>query len=174
MNIEDKVCKDIEKLVNKIQILKKKKKLWGLTDDEDNIMINMILEYFQNFYKLIDIVFCNYIEPFLYNEDIICIKSKLMDKYNWNGNLLLKEDDIKIVDNIDDKYYFIVLIERLRELELKEAEKFSNTEHGREASEMFCLLQNIKYDYKCIEKYIDIRYDLILSMINMEGETWED
>lgn len=173
MNIEDKVCKDIDKLVNKIDILKKKKRLWGLSVAEDNDMVKMILQYFQNFYKLIDIVFCNYIEPLMYTDEIIQLKAELFDKYKWEGNILIFEEDMKIYDNIKEVYEFMVLIEKLRECEKKEARKFANTEYGKEACEMFCALQNID-DCQCIEKYIDIRYDLILSIIDMESETWED
>ena len=180
MNIslqEDKICKDIEKLIGRINTLKKKKKLWGLTSEEDLKMIELILEYLKNYYQLIDIIFNNYIEPFIYNDKIVNIKTELFMKYEWDGNLTMFEEDIERLMSIskDSRVELVGLIEELKEEEILMAKEFSETEYGKEACEMFCILQNIKLSNNCIEKYIITRYDIILGLIEMEDEgLWED
>lgn len=180
MNIclqEEKLCKDIENLIGRIHTLKKKKKLWGLSIEEESKMVKLTLEYLKNYYQLIDIIFSSYIEPFLYNDTIVDIKEEIYMKYEWDGNLTMFEEDIdKLLESSKNSTVELIsLIEKLKEEELKTAKEFVSTEYGKEACEMFCMMQNIKFDFKCIEKYIYTRYDVILGLLEMESEDkWED
>lgn len=181
MNIslqEKRICDDIDKLIVRINILQKKKKLWGLSLEDDKNLIKLTMDYLRNYYQLIDIVFNNYIEPFMYNDNIIDIKEELYLKYKWDGSIMMFNDDIeKMINNCKNSISDVLrLVEKLKDEELLMADEFSKTEYGKEAIEMFCSLQNIKTDNQCIKKYIMIRYEVILGLLESEGDDdlWQD
>ena len=164
---EDKISKDIDKIIGKLHILRKKKELWGLTDDENTMLMNLTFEYAKNYYQLIDNIFNDYIEPFIYNEEIIEIKSILQDKYNWNGNLLCFDSQLnkllKIFSN-KDKTVVVSLLRKLMEEELKMSYMFEESDYGQEIIELFSSLQNIDKNI-CVSKYIKTRYSIMINMI---------
>lgn len=164
---EDKISKDIDKIIGKLHILRKKKELWGLTDDENTMLMNLTFEYAKNYYQLIDNIFNDYIEPFIYNEEIIEIKSILQDKYNWNGNLLCFDSQLnkllKIFSN-KDKTVVVSLLRKLMEEELKMSYMFEESDYGQEIIELFSSLQNIDKSI-CVSKYIKTRYSIMINMI---------
>lgn len=164
---EDKISKDLDKIIGKLHILKKKKELWGLTEDENKTLMNLTVEYAKNYYQLIDNIFNDYIEPFIYNEEIIEIKSILKDKYNWDGNLLCFDSNLNKLLKIfskKDKESVVYLLNRLMEEELKMSYIFEESNYGKEIIELFSSLQNIDKSI-CINKYIKTRYNIMINMI---------
>ncbi len=180
MNIslqEKRICNDIDKLIGRISTLQKKKKLWGLNVEEDKKLIGLTVDYLKNYYQLIDIVFNNYIEPFMYNDNIIDIKEELYSKYNWDGSVTMFNDDIdELLNNCKDSIPDVLnLIEQLKDEELLAADEFINTEYGKEAIEMFCSLQNVEINDECIRKYILVRYEVILGLLETgDDDLWQD
>lgn len=164
---EDKISKEIDKIIGKLHILRKKKELWGLTEEEDKLLKSLTVEYAKNYYQFIDNIFNDYIEPYIYNEEIIEIKSILQDRYNWNGNLLcfdFKLNKLLKIFNDEDKEDIISLLERLMEEELKMLYILEESDYGREMVELFSSLQNVDKDI-CISRYIRTRYNVMISMI---------
>ena len=164
---EDKISKELDKIIGKLHILRKKKELWGLTEEEDNLLKSLKVEYAKNYYQFIDNIFNEYIEPYIYNEEIIEIKSILQDRYNWNGNLLcfdFKLNKLLNLFNDDDKEDVITLLEKLMEEELKMLYILEESDYGKEMIELFSLLQSVDKNI-CISKYIKTRYMIMISMI---------
>lgn len=164
---EEKLSKDIEKIINKIQILQKKKKMWDLSEIENEELLKLLLEYMRTNYQLTDVVFLKYIEPFLYNEKIIDLKGKLMSKYNWEGQLLFIDKDIQnLVNKINNKSEILDIISEITNEELELVNDFNISIYGEEISDLFASLQN--NDKYSIKTYIQMRHEIILEMI-MEG-----
>lgn len=164
---EEKLSKDIEKIINKIQILQKKKKMWDLSEIENEELLKLLLEYMRTNYQLTDVVFLKYIEPFLYNEKIIDLKGKLMSKYNWEGQLLFIDKDIQnLVNKINNKSEILDIISEITNEELELVDDFNISIYGEEISDLFASLQN--NDKYSIKTYIQMRREIILEMI-MEG-----
>lgn len=164
---EEKISKKIDKIIGKLHILRKKKELWGLTEEENIQLMNLTFEYAKNYYQLMDNIFDSYIEPFIYNDRIIDIKSELSDLYGWNGNLLCFDSNLKnLFSNFkkESKEKIILLIKELMNEELQEAIKFERSDYGKEIIELFSSLQNTKKD-GCVCKYIKTRYNVMISMI---------
>lgn len=170
---EEKLNKDIDKIVAKVHMLQKKKRLWGLSEEENNELSKLLFTYMKNHYQLIDVVFSNYVEPFLYNDKIVYIKSVLTSKYDWDGSLLFFDNDMeklfnKINDKQDNKQEVLDLINELVEEELVMSADFEDSDYGQEIIELFGTLQNTTSP-DCIENYIRLRNDIITTMI-MEVE----
>lgn len=164
---EDKISKDIDKIIGKLHVLKKKKSLWGLTEEENKILMNLTFEYAKNYYQFIDNIFNNYIEPFIYNEKIIEIKCIFKDKYCWDGNLLCFDSKLKKIFkglSSDDKETVILLLKEVMNEELKMVNEFESSEYGIETIELFSSLQNVDKE-GCVGKYIKTRYNIMISMI---------
>lgn len=165
---EQNLYTKIEKLVKKIDLLERKKKQWGLSREEYNKLYRYNIEFLQNHYQLIDITFNNYIEPFLYNDRIIEIKSELFETYKWDGKLLCFDEDINnFIKNVkDNKNDVIKLLNELKDEEIKSSIEFLLTEQGQEMEELFCKLKNTS-EKNSIKEYIDIRYDIMMEMIEV-------
>lgn len=167
---EDKISKDIDKIIGKLHILRKKKELWGLTNEENTSLMNLTIEYAKNYYQLIDNIFNNYIEPFIYNDRVIEIKSELTDFYGWSGNLLCFDSNLKGLFskiNNDNKDSLILLVNELMDEELSEAIGFENNNYNKEILELFSSLQNTNKE-GCVYKYIKTRYTTMISIIEEE------
>lgn len=167
---EEKISKNIDKIIGKLHILRKKKELWGLTEEENQSLMNLTFEYAKNYYQLMDNIFNNYIEPFIFNDRIIELKSILTDKYGWDGNLLCFDINLKdLFKNIsnDNKTEVISFIEELMNEELKEAVKLESSDYGKEIMELFSSLRNTNIN-GCVSKYIKMRYSIMISLIEEE------
>lgn len=183
MNIslqEKALMNKIDKLINSIEILKKKEQLWGLGAEDTKKLLSLTIEYLRNYYQLIDIAFGEYIEPFIFNDKIIDLKEQLRSKYNWEGNILLFNDDIsELMESIgDDKKSVLSIIEEITKEEIESVKEFKKTDYGQESIKMFCTLQNKDLDEDCMEKYINTRLfilkDLFEEIDEEEDFLWED
>lgn len=167
---EKEFCKKFEKLSKDINILDKKKKLWGLNSEESIKLNFLILDYMRYYYKLVDIIFNKYIEPLLFNDNIIGLKQELLLLLEWDGELLFFEEDIEVFMNkINDnnRQYIIELLEDLSHLEIESSKdiKFED----EEIISLFIELNNIENRNECIIEYIKIKYDILIELIK-EGE----
>lgn len=165
---EEALSNNIDKIIKKINVLKSKKKLWGLNLEDEKELIKLTLLYMKHYYQLIDVIFNDYVEPFLYNDKIISIKNEMLNTYNWDGSLFFFDSDIEnLLNNVKDKSGIINHLKELQKEELKMFVYFKSSQYGEEIIELFGLLQNISKDGG-IEKYINVRYNTLISLI--EGE----
>lgn len=169
---EENLYNKIDKILNKSMKLEKKKKLWGINEEEEIQLFKLKLEYLQYYSMLIDMVFINYVEPMIYDEEIMDIKSEIMMKSNWEGNVLMTEDEIdNFINKIKDKEDMINLIQKLKIKEIKNMKKTEINGLGEEIFKLFNELPGIgeDEDYKNnIIDYIIIKYDIMISIL--EGD----
>jgi hypothetical protein len=170
MNMEEQLSDTIDKILHKAELLEKKKAKWGISDEETKELIVLKLQYMKYYYKLIDDVFVDYIEPFLFTNEIIDLKQEILSKSGWEGNLLFEEKEIdKFLNDVDDFEQIIDLVESVRDEEIAAMEKFEEDDISSEILELFGLLNIGPED--SIENYIEMRYNIILSLL--EGEMIE-
>jgi hypothetical protein len=167
---EEQICSTIDKILHRAEVLEKKKKRWGITDEETRELIILKLQYMKYYYKLIDDIFVDYIEPFLFTNEIINLKQEILARSGWEGNLLFEEAEINnFLNSVDDFEQIIDLVESVRDEEIAAMEKFEEDDISSEILELFGLLNIGPED--SIENYIEMRYNIILSLL--EGEMIE-
>ena len=163
---ENQMCNEIEKKLQRLQVLKKKKKLWGLNEKEEKEYAAIKLKYIVEYFELVDIIFIEYIEPFLFTNDIISKKTEIMEETGWEGNLLFKDKDIQgFLDNVKDKEKVIGILTYLKNEEIKQVEEFKNSEYGKKMLELFYVLNNIENESNFIINYIETRYEIMICLI---------
>jgi hypothetical protein len=172
MNIEEQLCDTIDKILHKAELLEKKKAKWGISDEETKELIILKLQYMKYYYKLIDDVFVDYIEPFLFTNEIIDLKQEILSKSGWEGNLLFEEKEIdKFLNDVDNFEEVIDLIESVRDEEIEMMKKFEKEDVSPETLELFRLINTGSGTNDTIGNYIELRYNIILSLL--EGELVE-
>lgn len=165
-NIE-KIYGKMDAITQKIKLIEDKKNLWGIYDEEE--VEKLMLKYLQYYYELSDETFIDYIEPFLYNEDIIKMKSILIDKYKWDGKIYFIEEDIEKFNNmIYDKKEFLKLFKKITEEEIKNIHIESIQNDIKEMNVLFSELNHCK-DENYIETYINTRFEIIKNLLGEEN-----
>jgi UDP-galactopyranose mutase len=167
---EKELCDKIDKILHKLEVIEKKEKLWGISEEERKETIILRVEYMKYYYKLIDNIFIDYIEPFLFTEEIVNLKQEVLAKTGWTGELLFEEKEIdKFLDNVDNYEEVIELIKEIKEEELSMVENFEKSEISIDLIDLFKILNST--ENADISEYIELRYNIIISLL--EGEIIE-
>ena len=127
-------------------------------------------EYLEAHYKLVDLTFTDHIEPFLYNDKIIDLKTKMEEKYNWSGEIMFDDDYMEsVMKSIKDVDDFLDDIEELEKLELSQVEDFINTPSGEEIEDAFknLILLEEESEQDSISRYIVNRTDITRKLVNV-------
>lgn len=160
----------LEALHKKLLLLKKRLDRWGLNDEEKIKLEKLSTEYLEAHYKLVDLTFTDHIEPFLYNDKIIDLKTKMEEKYNWSGEIMFDDDYMEsVMKSIKDVDGFLDDIEELEKLELSQVEDFINTPSGEEIEDAFknLMLLEEESEQDSISRYIVNRTDITRKLVNI-------
>lgn len=162
----EQLYKKVDKTLQKAIVLDKKKKLWGISELENKKLNESILDYTRYYFKLIDDVFVNYIEPFLFTDKIINLKQEILFKSGWEGNLLFEDNEInEFIKKADNLKEIKILLQMLKTEELKMTLQFEKSEYGLEIMDLFSELNNSK-DEDCVIKYIRLRYNIMIKLLD--------
>ena len=168
---EEKLYNTIDKILDKIEVLEKKKKLWGLAKEDGIKLLKLKFEYLKYYSILIDKVFVDYVEPVIYTEEIIDLKSRILMESKWEGQLLIIEEDInEFIKNVRGKEEEI--IDMINELRMREIKEIADLEDNIISEEIFKLFSELpgmegeEEDYKInIIEYVMMKYDVMLSLL---------
>jgi hypothetical protein len=108
----------------------------------------------------------------LFTNEIIDLKQEILSKSGWEGNLLFEEKEIdKFLNDVDNFEEVIDLIESVRDEEIEMMKKFEKEDVSPEILELFHLINTGSGTDDTIGNYIELRYNIILSLL--EGELVE-
>lgn len=168
---KEKLMKHLDKTIQRAVTLEKKKKRWGITEQENKELSKLMLNYTRYYFKLMDDIFIDYIEPFLFTDEIIDLKQEILFKSGWEGNLLFEDIEIcEFVSTVDSIEEVRELIQLLKTEELKMTLQFEQSEYGLEVTDLFRALNHVDKE-DSIAKYVQLRYDMMISLL--EGDKIE-
>ena len=164
----DIISEELDKIYKRLNTLRKKSKLWGITDDE-KIKLNELEEDDNELYFiLIEAVFCQQIEAFIDNENISNIKAEMRSRYNWEGEILYNDEElVGLLSEINSIHSFLNLIDKLMKEELLSTEEFIKTDLGKEIEDAFasiCMFEKAD-ELDSISKYIITRNKVLKSLV---------
>ena len=115
----DIISEELDKIYKRLNTLRKKSKLWGITDDEKIKLNELEEDYNELYFILIEAVFCQQIEAFIDNENISNIKAEMRSRYNWEGEILYNDEElVGLLSEINSIHSFLNLIDKLMKEEL--------------------------------------------------------
>ena len=163
----DIISEELDKIYKRLNTLRKKSKLWGITDDE-KIKLNELEDYNELYFILIEAVFCQQIEAFIDNENISNIKAEMRSRYNWEGEILYNDEElVGLLSEINSIHSFLNLIDKLMKEELLSTEEFIKTDLGKEIEDAFasiCMFEKAD-ELDSISKYIITRNKVLKSLV---------
>lgn len=162
----------LESTHKKLFLMKKRLDRWGLNDEEKIKLEKLSTEYLETHYKLVDLTFTDHIEPFLYTDKIIDLKTKMEEKYNWSGEIMFDDDYMEsVMKSIEDVDDFLDDIDELEKLELSQVGDFIDTPSGEEIEDAFknlMVFENESEDkLDSISRYIISRSDITKKLVNI-------
>ena len=161
------ISEELDRKYKRINTMRKKEKLWGL-EEEDTEKLNELLEdYNELYFILIEAVFTQQIEYFISNSEIEDIKEKLEEKYDWDGSILYNNDELtELMLKINSLHEFLNLVDDLMRKQLLAVNEFIQTELGKEIEDAFsqiCAFED--KDINAISKYVITRNKVLKSIV---------
>lgn len=167
-NDVDIISEELDKIYKRLNTLRKKSKLWGITDDEKIKLNELEEDYNELYFILIEAVFCQQIEAFIDNENISNIKAEMRSRYNWEGEILYNDEElVGLLSEINSIHSFLNLIDKLMKEELLSTEEFIKTDLGKEIEDAFasiCMFEKAD-ELDSISKYIITRNKVLKSLV---------
>lgn len=164
----DIISEELDKIYKRLNTLRKKSKLWGITDDEKIKLNELEEDYNELYFILIEAVFCQQIEAFIDNENISNIKAEMRSRYNWEGEILYNDEElVGLLSEINSIHSFLNLIDKLMKEELLSTEEFIKTDLGKEIEDAFasiCMFEKAD-ELDSISKYIITRNKVLKSLV---------
>ena len=164
----DIISEELDKIYKRLNTLRKKSKLWGITDDEKIKLNELEEDYNELYFILIEAVFCQQIEAFIDNENISNIKAEMRSRYNWEGEILYNDEElVGLLSEINSIHSFLNLIDKLMKEELLSTEEFIKTDLGKEIEDAFasiCMFEKAD-ELDSISKYIITRNKGLKSLV---------
>ena len=164
----DIISEELDKIYKRLNTLRKKSKLWGITDDEKIKLNELEEDYNELYFILIEAVFCQQIEAFIDNENISNIKAEMRSRYNWEGEILYNDEElVGLLSEINSIHSFLNLIDKLMKEELLSTEEFIKTDLGKEIEDAFasiCMFEKAD-DLDSISKYMITRNKVLKSLV---------
>lgn len=164
----DIISEELDKIYKRLNTLRKKSKLWGITDDEKIKLNELEEDYNELYFILIEAVFCQQIEAFIDNENISNIKAEMRSRYNWEGEILYNDEElVGLLSEINSIHSFLNLIDKLMKEELLSTEEFIKTDLGKEIEDAFasiCMFEKTD-ELDSISKYIITRNKVLKSLV---------
>lgn len=164
----DVISEELDKIYKRLNTLRKKSKLWGITDDEKIKLNELEEDYNELYFILIEAVFCQQIEAFIDNENISNIKAEMRSRYNWEGEILYNDEElVGLLSEINSIHSFLNLIDKLMKEELLSTEEFIKTDLGKEIEDAFasiCMFEKAD-ELDSISKYIITRNKVLKSLV---------
>ena len=164
----DIISEELDKIYKRLNTLRKKSKLWGITDDEKIKLNELEEDYNELYFILIEAVFCQQIEAFIDNENISNIKAEMRSRYNWEGEILYNDEElVGLLSEINSIHSFLNLIDKLMKEELLSTEELIKTDLGKEIEDAFasiCMFEKAD-ELDSISKYIITRNKVLKSLV---------
>ena len=164
----DIISEELDKIYKRLNTLRKKSKLWGITDDEKIKLNELEEDYNELYFILIEAVFCQQIEAFIDNENISNIKAEMRSRYNWEGEILYNDEElVGLLSEINSIHSFLNLIDKLMKEELLSTEEFIKTDLSKEIEDAFasiCMFEKAD-ELDSISKYIITRNKVLKSLV---------
>ena len=164
----DIISEELDKIYKRLNTLRKKSKLWGITDDEKIKLNELEEDYNELYFILIEAVFCQQIEAFIDNENISNIKAEMRSRYNWEGEILYNDEElVGLLSEINSIHSFLNLIDKLMKEELLSTEEFIKTDLGKEIEDAFasiCMFEKAD-ELDSISKYIITRNKVLKTLV---------
>lgn len=161
------ISEELDRKYKRINTMRKKEKLWGL-EEEDTEKLNELLEdYNELYFILIEAVFTQQIEYFISNSEIEEIKEKLEEKYDWDGSILYNNDELtELMLKISSLHEFLNLVDDLMRKQLLAVNEFIQTELGKEIEDAFSQICSFEdKDINAISKYVITRNKVLKSIV---------
>ena len=164
----DIISEELDKIYKRLNTLRKKSKLWGITDDEKIKLSELEEDYNELYFILLEAVFCQQIEAFIDNENISNIKAEMRSRYNWEGEILYNNEElVGLLSEINSIHSFLNLIDKLMKEELLSTKEFIKTDLGKEIEDAFasiCMFEKAD-ELDSISKYIITRNKVLKSLV---------